>query len=110
MIHPDLIATETAPYIFTAARQELPRWDARWNGCWAVSRNDVHGHNIMPLMPRACAEKAAHMLNQCETREEQRVMMSDIRAKMREAFGENIRCYRDYPAAVRNARFVRKTT
>ena len=99
--------TNDAPRKFTACKQAIVNnFDARWRGCWAVSGDFIGGRNIMPLIPRYTAQKAAHDLNRCETYEEQRELMAKIRREMREQFGEDVRCYLDYPAEVRKARFV----
>ena len=99
--------TNDAPKKFTARKQAIVNnFDACWSGCWAVSGDFIGGRNIMPLIPRYTAQKAAHDLNRCETYEEQRELMAKIRREMREQFGEDIRCYVDYPADVRKAQFI----
>lgn len=101
--------TDNAPKTFTARQQTLTSdFDAHWRGCWAVSGDFPGGRGIMPLIPRAVAQEAAYKLNRCETYEQQREMMAEIRSDIRARFGE-VRCFAEYPRSIRTARFTAPT-
>ncbi len=95
------MTSSNPPDRYTAA--EMSTVEPPWVGSWAVTGHFLHGHQLMPLIPRGDAVAAAKRLNAALTREEQRALWPVIRAELREKYGE-VRAFVEYPEAARRAR------